>query len=102
MTGSWHTFFELVLATAYLVAALRLIHAAFHGRQAIRLFRLVGTAVCVGWFGYYFVLVVDHYVELVDGHWWVNVERGVQFFTVMLFIVWGFLFNESNRPWGGD
>ena len=96
MTWDWHTFFDWTLTAAYMVAALRLGHAAVGGRQAISLFRIVGVVICVAWAGYYFMLGLDHLVDVVNPHWWTNVERGIQYFNVMLFLVWGFLFNEAK------
>ena len=90
-----HTFFDWTLTFFYTVAAVRLIHAALRGRQAIVLFRWVGVGLCIAWGSYYFVLGLDHLVDVVDPHWWTNIERGIQYFNVMLFLVWGFLFNES-------
>ena len=101
----WQAFFDAILWSAYLVAAVRLIHAAMRGRQAIVLFRWVGVAICLAWAVYYFGLWVDHRWDIINPHQWTHVERGIQFFNVMLFIVWGFLFNESKwtaRMTAGD
>ena len=88
--------FDIILAIAFIVAAWRIGVAAFTGQRVIRLFRIYGVVVATAWATFYAVSAVNSAFDVIDPHTWVNIGRAVQFFTVSLFLIWGFLFNEEK------
>ena len=88
---SLDAFFQGVLAVGFAVASVRLVWTARNGRRNIRLFRLVGAGLAGGW-SLFYVLAAWTSVGI---HVLADMARVLNYFTLMMFILWGFLFHHE-------
>ena len=85
--------FQWILALGFLIACVRLIIAAKNGASTVRPFRILGAVVTGGWTAFYVSAAIDPgpSFHLAD------VARGLQYFNLVLFLVWGTI--RPNTAW---
>ena len=94
---SWKVVYDFLLAAAFLLAAHKIMRAALEGRKQIRVFRYFGAFLAFAWATFFVAHSIDLLSQdIIPNSFWDVTVRVLTTSVAVMFLVWGFLFNERN------